>query len=89
MSHERLLYLAHLIDRVNREVDVIAILNYSNYSSIHITNFHGNETSSQMFDEHEGDNARYDDITFGDKDLVKAEAFLLDMLRTETSGAKS
>lgn len=82
MTHERLLYLAHMVDRVNREVNATASIEYCKSCSIHITMFHGSETVSRMFDEYDGDNNRYFDITFGDAELVKAEAFMRMLLNS-------
>lgn len=77
MTKERLLYLSELVDRVNKEVNATVSLEYSRYSSLHVTIFYcGRETASRMFDEHEGIENRYPDLTFGDTHLEKAEKFL-------------
>lgn len=84
MSHERLLYLAHLVDRINTEVDAAASITYEKFSNhIHITIFAGktNSIGSRTFDESTYSKSEYD-MTYGDKDLVKAEAFMRMLLRS-------
>ena len=82
MTHERLLYLAHLIDRVNTELNVYADISYGQQSMnhLHISMFYVQPTVSRSFWESDG----CDDptMTNNDKELVKAEAFLRGLLRS-------
>ena len=82
MTHERLLYLAHLVDRVNTEVDANASINYGYALGcyIHVTMFYTKPYVSRAFWESVGTNDP--ELTNGDKDLVKGEAFLRVLLRS-------
>lgn len=76
MTHERLLYLAHLVDRVNTELNVYADISYGRQymNHLHISMFYVQPIVSRSFWESEGcDNPT---MTNNDTELMKAECFL-------------
>ena len=84
MTHERLLYLAHLVDRVNTEINATAAIQYGkNNQSIYISMFYakmGGDYGWHAFHSDDGWNTY--ESTNKDTDLVKAECFLRGLLRS-------
>lgn len=78
MTHERLLYLAHLVDRVNTEVNASAAIQYGkNDQSIYILMFYakmGGDYGWHAF--HSSDGYSTYESTNKDTELIKAECFL-------------
>lgn len=84
MTHERLLYLAHLVDRVNTEINASAAIQYGkNDQSIYILMFYakmGGDYGWHAF--HSSDGYSTYESTNNDTDLVKAECFMRMLLRS-------
>ena len=84
MTHERLLYLAHLVDRVNTEINASAAIQYGkNDQSIYILMLYakmGGDYGWHVF--HSSDGYSTYESTNNDTDLVKAECFMRMLLRS-------
>lgn len=84
MTHERLLYLAHLVDRVNTEINASAAIQYGkNDQSIYILMFYakmGGDHGWHAF--HSSDGYSTYESTNNDTNLVKAECFMRMLLRS-------
>ena len=78
MTHERLLYLAHLVDRVNTEINASAAIQYGkNEQSIYVLMFYAkidNDYGWHAF--HTSDGYDTYESTNHDTELMKAECFL-------------
>lgn len=82
MTKERLFYLIHLVDSLNHEVDVAASISHEKFDdSIHITIFYGGEVVSHVFYVNSHSKSTWE-VTYGDNDLIKAEAFMRALLRS-------
>ena len=85
MTHERLLYLAHLVDRVNTEVNASARITYKQDDcDLYITllyTLNGDDAEGHAFYEFSGIPSTYD-RTHNDKNLIKGEAFMRMLLNS-------
>jgi len=84
MTHERLLYLAHLVDRVNTEINASAAIQYGkNDQSIYILMFYAKMDGDYGWHAfHSSDGYSTYESTNNDTNLVKAECFMRMLLRS-------
>ena len=84
MTKERLLYLAHLVDRINTEINASAAIQYGkNEQSIYVLMFYAkmdNDYGWHAF--HTSDGYDTYESTNNDIELVKAECFLRMLLKS-------